>query len=434
MNPAQPSSSHWLQRLGSLLPRFLRGAGTGDAGRILRPMRSDAATLHPTVGLTPQRALSLIHAADSGQPESLFELYGEMLQRWPRLSAVEHTRRLALTGLGWELEPARNLGRAIRGAQDPSVVADFCRDVLHSIPNFRQTLDFLASAIGNGIGVAELVWEDGTLVDLVPAPFSRLFTNPEEPWRLRLRTEESGSEGVALDEEPAKWLIHQPRIHPARPFAGGLLRASMLLYLAQNLSFKDWLIYSQIAGMPLRIAQFEQGASDDEQKQLLTLLRSMGTDSVAAISKNVDLKIVAPARSSERLYQRLQDYCNTEVTILWLGQHLTTDIRQSGSKAAAEIHDRVREDLLIDDIADEAHTIERDLLAPLVQARFGQDAPLPRFRRSLSQAVDTRVLAETLATAVGKIGLRVPRAWAHAALGIPEPRGGEPVIEKGAST
>ncbi|MDX2199254.1 MAG: DUF935 family protein [Phycisphaerae bacterium] len=431
MPQVHASARHWLQRLGSLLPRFSRGAASARSGRFLRPLRSDATAQHPTVGLTPQRTLALLHAADAGQPGSLYELFSEMLQRWPRLSAVEHTRRLALTGLQWQIEPARTALSAASAGPDPLEVAAYCRDTLKSLPNFRNTLDFLASAIGHGVGVAELVWEEGRLVDLVAAPYGRLFASTDEPWRLRLKTEESATVGIALDEQPAKWLVHQPRTTPARPFAGGLLRASLMLYLAQNLSFKDWLIYSQIAGMPLRVAHFDQTASEEEQQKLLTLLKSLGTDAVAALSKNVDLKIVAAPRINDRLYQRLQEHCNTEVTILWLGQHLTTDIRQSGSRAAAEIHDRVREDLLIDDIADEALTIERDLLTPIVQARFGAGVPTPHFRRALSQAVDTRVLADTLATAVGKIGLRVPRSWAHAALGIPEARGGEAVIEKG---
>ena len=107
---------------------------------------------------------------------------------------------------------------------------------------------------------------------------------------------------------------------------------------------------------------------------------------------------------------------------------LTTDLRTSGSRAAAEIHDRVREDLLVDDIADEGQSIGRDLLTPIVQARLGGDVPVPGFRRSLVQAVDTKVLVETLAVAVNELGLAVPRRWVHQALGIPEPQDDEGIL------
>jgi phage gp29-like protein len=258
--------------------------------------------------------------------------------------------------------------------------------------------------------------------------------DPHEPWRLRVRTEDEASTGVGLDEQPYKWVIHQPRSQPGRHFEGGLLRASVLLYVAQNLSFKDWLIYSQIAGMPVRVAQFEPGTPEGDKQQLLKMLESLGTDAVAVFSKNIDMKFVEPSRGGAKPYQPLQEYCNREITILWLGQNLTTDVHRTGSHAAAEVHDRVREDLLVDDIGDEAQTIRRDLLTPMVQARFGDGVPIPRFQRSLIQSVDTKVLADTLAVAVHQLGLSVPERWVRRALGIPEPAVGEPILTGGGAS
>jgi phage gp29-like protein len=418
-----------LRRLGSLLAT--RGRRRRDASRLVRPWRGDYTRTYPGRGLTPARALGFIQAADHGWPQSQFELFTEMLQKWPRLAAVEATRRLALTGLEWELTPdpvaartsAADAGRGARRAAAERA-ADFCRATLTRLESWRDVLDHLATAIGHGLAVAELVWERGTLVDLVPVPHTRLLTDPHQPWRLCVRTAAAPHTGVPLDEHPAKWLIHQPHAVSGQPFGGGLLRASLLLFLAQHLSFKDWLVYSQIAGMPVRVALFDLGTSDEDQARLLDMLRTLGTEAAAVLGKNVDLHLLDAARG-ERPYAALQEYCNTEVTILWLGQHLTTDIRNSGSRAAAEIHDRVREDLLVDDIADEARTIQRDVLAPLVRASFGDDAPVPQFRRSLVQAVDTKVLVDTLAVAVNELGLTVPRAWVHRALGIPQATAGE---------
>ena len=417
-----------IRALGSLLPG--RKAAVRDQQRVVRPWREDALHAYPSVGLTPARALALLHAADAGAPQMQFELFGEMLQKWPRLAAVEATRRLALTGLGWEIEPGRTAAGDAAAARLAEQAAEHCRVTLAGIERFPEALDHLARAIGHGIAVAELVWDRGRLVDIVPVPYARLVADVGEPWRLRVRTEEEPSVGVALDELPFKWIVHQPRAVPGRPFEGGLLRASVLLYLAQNLSFKDWLIYSQIAGMPVRVGRFEPGTPEADKQQLLKMLEALGTDAVAVLSKNIELQTFE-ARGGDKPYQPLQDYCNTEVTILWLGQHLTTDIRQQGSRAAAEIHDRVREDLLVSDIAAEARSLRRDLLAPLVRARFGAAAAVPQFRRSLVQAVDTKVLAETLALAVRELGLRVPRRWVHRALGIPEPAGQEPVLGGG---
>jgi phage gp29-like protein len=413
---------------GSLLPG--RTGPARGTGAVVRPWRQDSQRAYPTVGLTPARLLTYLQAADGGWPQMQYELYGDMLARWPRLVAVEATRRLALTGLDWELMPGRTAGAAAADARSDAAV-EFCREILLSLDRLREVLGHLATAVGFGLAVAEVVWERGRLVDIVPVPHGRLCGDPQEPWRLRILTEEEPSRGVALDEYPNKWVVHRPRSLVGRPFEGGLLRASALLYLAQNLSFKDWLTYSQIAGMPVRVAQFEPGTPEVDKRELLRMLEALGTDAVAAFGKNVELKFMEPRRGDAGPYKPLQEYCNTEVTILWLGQHLTTDIKLSGSRAAAEVHDRVREDLLVEDICAEAQTLRRDVLTPLVRARFGADVPVPVFRRSLIQSVDTKVLAETLAVAVKELGLAVPARWVHQALGIPEPVADETVLQAG---
>jgi phage gp29-like protein len=418
------SALEQIRKLGSLLPTSAVRKRTPE--RVVRPWREDSFRSYPSVGLTPGRALSFLHAADAGAPQMQFELFGEMLQKWPRLAAVEATRRLALTGLDWEVEPADSSTQATEAAEH-------CRTTLATLDRFHDALDHLANAIGYGIAIAELVWVDGKLTDVVPVPYSRLVSDTNEPWRLRVRTEEDPSVGVALDEQPNKWIVHQPAATPGRNFEGGLLRASVLPYVAQNLSFKDWLIYSQIAGMPVRVGRFEPGTPESDKQQLLRMLEALGTDAVAVLSKNIELQLLE-TRGGNKPYQPLQEYCNNEITILWLGQHLTTDLRGEGSRAAAEIHDRVREDLLVDDIADESQTIRRDLLTPLVRARFGDGVAVPHLRRSLIQSVDTKVLADTLAVAVRELGMKVPQRWVHRALGIPEPSGDEPVLIGGSES
>lgn len=415
--------------LGSLLPLARRRQASD--GRIVRPRREDSLHSYPSVGITPSRLLAMLQAADAGYPQLQFELFQEMLQKWPRLAAEEATRRLALTGLDWEIVADESAGAGPAELRLAREAAEYCHAALRSLGQFREALAHLSYAIGYGISVAELVWDKSRLVDVVPVPHARLVADAHEPWRLRVLTDESPSVGVAIEEQPYKWIVHAPRPAAGRHFEGGLLRASALLYLAQNLSFKDWLVYSQIAGMPVRVARFEPGTPESDKRELLRMLEALGTDAVAIVSKNVELHLLEGRRGTDAPYRPLQEYCNSEITILWLGQHLTTEIRAGGSRAAAEIHDRVREDLLVNDIAEEGQALRRDLLRPMVQAHIGDAAPVPHFRRSLIQSVDTRVLADTLSVAVRELGLAVPRRWVHRALGIPEPAEREPVLAAG---
>ena len=68
----------------------------------------------------------------------------------------------------------------------------------------------------------------------------------------------------------------------------------------------------------------------------------------------------------------------------------------------------------------EERTIRRDLHGPLTRFRVGQDVAVPYFRRKLKQPTDTTELANVLDVAVNQLGMRVPSAWAHDALGIPQ--------------
>jgi phage gp29-like protein len=408
-----------LAGMGSLLPASRRGTARR---RVVSAWIDDTTPLYPVAGITPAKALAILQSADAGEPAAQMALYGEMLRKWPRLAAVEATRRLALTGLSWEILPSGGATAANSGLAADAAV--YCRDTIAAIDTFEDVLEHLARGAAYGISLVELVWQDGRLVDLTPAPYSRLIADRTRPWRLCVRTEESSSTGVPVEEGTSKWIIHRPMRNGAGLFDAGLLRVCVLPFLAQNISLKDWLTHSQLSAMPIRIGQYETGTPESEKAGLLKMLQSLGTEAAAVFSRRVDVKLLE-STSAKTPYEAIQHYCNTEVTILWLGQHLTTEIKSSGSRAAAEIHDRVREDLLVADIAAEARSLRRDLLGPLTRARFGAAAPVPEFRRQLAQSVDSRQLAETLRLAVQELGMSVPRNWMHEALGIPEARAGE---------
>jgi phage gp29-like protein len=185
---------------------------------------------------------------------------------------------------------------------------------------------------------------------------------------------------------------------------------------------KDWLTFVEVFGMPVRIARYDPSASVQEKRELLEMLRSLGSDAAGVFSKAVELEIVEANRGTPAPpYESLVNFLNREMTKAWLGQTLTVDLADQGSSlAAAEVHDRVRLDIRQDDIRREGRTIRRDILRPLVQFKFGLDAPVPFFRRKLSPPRDLKQFADVLAVAVKDLGVRIPPRWLHDTLGIPQ--------------
>jgi phage gp29-like protein len=200
-----------------------------------------------------------------------------------------------------------------------------------------------------------------------------------------------------------------------------------MAYLAKNLAFKDWMIFAEVFGMPVRIARYAPSATPDEKREMLHMLESLGSNAAGIFSQAVELQVVEASRgTSGPPYRHLIEFLNREMSKAWLGQTLTTDIAgQSGSVAASQTHERVRQDILADDIRKEGQTIRRDLLTPLTRLAFGAEVAAPFFVRKLRPPSDPRLFTEVLGAAVNELGLAVPAEWARESLGIPAPREGE---------
>jgi phage gp29-like protein len=269
--------------------------------------------------------------------------------------------------------------------------------------------------------MAETVWDvaDGELrpVDIVPVDFARVVF--DELDRPRILTEEEPETGVEL--MPHKFIVHTPHSVSGHPQRGGLLRVTAMVYLAKNLALKDWMIFAELFGMPVRVARYEPNATPEEKRELIAMLESLGSNAAAIFSRAVELQILEANRGTAGPpYERLVEFLNREMSKAWLGQMLTTDVSgQKGTFAATQVHELVRQDVLADDARKEARTIRRDLLGPMTRLRFGADAPAPYFRRKLKQPSRAVDLAHMLDVAVNRLGMRVPEDWTHEALGMP---------------
>ena len=396
------------------------------SGRVIVPRAEDSVRDYPSAGLTPSRLTSILREADDGSLSTAMQLFEEMEEKDAHLFSVANTRRLALTGLDWQIVSAGDVREGVdrRQAEDAAV---YCREVLGDMERFDEALQHLSLALGRNIAIAEIVWEvvNGELraVDIVPVDFTRIvFDALDHP---RILTEEAPLEGI--EPAPNKFVIHTPHNVSGHPQRGGLLRVTAMVYLAKNLSLKDWMIFSEVFGMPVRIARYEPTATAEEKSELLKMLETLGSNAVGVFSRAVELQVIEANRGTMGPpYERLVEFLNREMSKAWLGQTLTTDIAgQSGSVAATRVHEEVRQDILTDDIRKEGRTIRRDLLGPLTRLRFGPDAAAPYFRRRPARPADAREVADVLDAAVNRLGVKVPLAWAREALGIPSSEDGE---------
>jgi len=418
----------WFRRL----VHSVRGVSSGDRprpGQLIMPRREDTWREYPADGMTPSQLTRILRAADEGDIQTALALYAQMEEKDAHLFGVAQTRRLAVTGLPWEVVSAAALHRGV-----DKVLADeaagYCRERLAELERLEDVLRHLSLATGRNISAAEIVWDvvrgDHAVVDVVPVDFARLTV--DECGRVRILTRDEPWTGML--PPPNKFIIHMPHSASGHPMHGGLLRVSALAYLGKHFAMKDWLVFAEIFGMPIRVARYDASATPDEKRELLEMLRDLGTAAAGIFSKAVELEIKeAGVGSAGPPYESICGFFNRELSKAWLGQTLTTEtVQTTGSQTAAEVHDRVRMDIQEDDIRNEGRTIRRDLLGPMSRVAFGESVPVPYFRRVPKEDRDPSGLVAMLATAVNELGARVPVRWAHDTLGIPAATGDEPTL------
>jgi phage gp29-like protein len=375
--------------------------------------------------------MAVLKEADDGSMAAPMQLFEEMEEKDPHLFSVASTRRLALTGLDWQVVSAAEVREGV-DATSAAETAEYCGQILADLAAFDDVLQHLAMALGRNIAVAEIVWDvaGGELrpVDLVPVDFTRLVF--DELDRPHVLTGDNDRDGIELTAN--KFIVHVPHGASGHPQRGGLMRVTAMTYLAKNLALKDWMIFAEVFGMPVRIARYEPTATAEEKRELLHMLESLGSNAAGIFSRAVELQIIESKKaSSSAPYNALIEFLNREMSKAWLGQTLTTDIAGlSGSVSASRVHETVRQDILADDIRKEGRTMRRDLLAPITRLRFGPDAPVPFFRRMLKTPREVGDVVRVLDAAVNDLGMAVPDAWARETLGVPEAIPGEPTLRR----
>ena len=89
-------------------------------------------------------------------------------------------------------------------------------------------------------------------------------------------------------------------------------------------------------------------------------------------------------------------------------------------RAAAQVHDGVRRDILGADARRLAATLTRDLVKPVVDLNIGPQRHYPKLQFALPDDQDAKTFADIVAELVDR-GLRVGQSAVLDRLGLPEP-------------
>lgn len=390
-----------------------------------------------TVDLTPQKAGSILSGALVGDAAAQNEAFDQILDLCAVIRTEYELRLNSMTGLQPEIVTAEEAGQM--GDDDPrgEEIRDYCRKTLMGMPAFHAALKHLAEGLGRGAAVVELVWSergrDQTLIDLTPVPFARLTGDPEINSRVRISmpftAEHGGWRGIALDDPQYahKFACHAPHALSGTPFRGALLRPATVLFIHLFNTEAFWLIYAEVVGHPVRYATYKPNTEQHKIDEMQRLLQELGVSGSAVFPEGTTLTLVERKPGNEQIFAGLYQRFLDNLTKLFRGATLTAEIgKTGGAYAASQTHADIRGDLLTADIKAEAETVRRDILTPLVRLRFGEDAPVPYFRRVVEKPRDLEADGRVISLAVNELGLQVKTGWAAEALGVELVEGADP--------
>ena len=394
------------------------GVATGDV--------NDKFSSYPSVGLTPRRLARIFRAADEGDVREQMELFEEMEEKDPHLFSQMQTRKLAVTGLDWELQPFSD-------SELDKQVADFVDRQLKSIDNLDDIFIDLLDAIGKGISIMEIEWgvdaSGANVIEDITYVHPKKLIWDSQTDEMKICTMEYPG-GVSLPEN--KFVVHRYKAKSGHASRGGVFRTVAWMYLFKNYDVKDWVAFCEVFGMPLRLGKYSAAASESDKSQLMKAIYSLGTDAAGIVPDSTVIEFIESNKtSSVEIYEKLARYCDEQMSKAILGQTLTSD-SGGGSYAQSKTHNEVRHDLTEADAKALAVTIRRDIIRPLVEYNFGYGIPLPFIDFDCEQAEDQKDTVEIYKTLACDMGLPIPESHIYKKFNIPKPEDGESVLKPAA--
>ena len=444
-----------------------------QAAPTMTGVRNIYSVMHPSVGLTPEKLAAVLRQAEFGDPYLYLELAEEMEEKDLHYLAVLGTRKQTIAGLQISVRPASSEAADVRNA-------DLVRDLLlGGTLDLADTLFDILDAIGKGFSATEIIWDTSgrewmpvrllwrdprwfafdwvsgeqllvrTLGDDSQYPsasdgaggshFERAGTgypgasrhgpSGRAGWNKSAGASATFMQPMTTPLEPFKFIVHCSKAKSGLPIRGGLARAAGWSYLFKNYVLKDWMTFAEVFGQPLRLGKYGAGATEADKQALLSAVANIGTDAAAIIPDSMIIEFTEARQSgSAELYERFCEYLDRQVSKAVLGQTLTTELpRSSGSRAAAQVHDAVRRDILASDARRLGDTLTRDLVKPIVDLNTGPQRRYPTIALVLPNDQNDEEFAAILSQLIDR-GLRVSQKTVLDRLDLPATAGDEAIL------
>jgi phage gp29-like protein len=327
---------------------------------------------HMAFGMDPGRLGSIVRAADDGSSQEWFILAEEIEELFSHYGSVLSKRKRQVSQLPLTIEAAR-------GGGEYDTHADFVRDWIDSDVLAGAMFDIM-DAVGKGFSALEILWEQRpgycapSHIEYRPQRFFEISWKDGRTIWLR-----TGAGFVDL--APLKFLVHAHRSKSGNIVRGGLTRQVAFLWMYSAFNIKDWAVFCQAYGFPIRVGRYGPEASDTDRNVLWRAVSTIAGDVGAIIPKSMEIEFVKDSErnAGSELYLKRADWLNREVSKLVLGSTAGTEAIAGGHAVGRE-HRQIEDDVEKFDAGLLATSITRQIVQPMIALTFGPQERYPVLR------------------------------------------------------
>lgn len=367
---------------------------------------------HPAEGLTPAKLSRIHRSAAEGEPLEYLELAEDIEERDLHYAGVLGTRKRSVAQLPIVVEAA---------SDDPQHKkhADYVQSWIKDEVLAASLFDML-DALGKGFSVMEVDWRYH-LGHMCPRDFiwrpQRWFTfDRDDGETVTLRI--SGEERFL---QPHKFIVHRHKSKSGLTIRSGLARIASWAWMYKAFTLRDWAIFVQNYGMPIRIGKYGRNATEDDKETLWRAVAQIAGDCAAIMPADMAVEFVqvGDKGTSGDLFEKRADWMDRQVSKAVLGQTTTTDA-VSGGHAVAREHRLVQEDIERADAIVLSATVNRQIVPNLVAFEFGPQDHYPKVRIGRPDEVPLEEFSAAY-DRLARHGLTAPAGYLRGRLGIPAP-------------
>lgn len=375
---------------------------------------------YPGDGLNPQRLASILREADRGDPVRYMELAETVEERDLHYLGVLGTRRRSVSQIDLTVEAANDSAEAEAHAQ---IVRNWLkRDELQT-----DLFDIL-DCVGKGYSGTEIMW-DTSEGDWMPARLElrdpRWFRFADHDLTTPMRLDDNGQK---IPMEPGKFIWATIKAKSGLPLRSGLARVVAWAWMFKAFTQRDWAIFTQTYGQPVRVGKWGTGASEQDKATLFRAVANIAGDMAAIIPDSMQIEFVESGNvgSASNNYKDRSDWLDMQVSKAVLGQTATTDAVTGGLGSGKE-HRQVQEDIERADARALSGILNRDLIRVWMALRGVPQALCPRLKIERPEGEDLAAFATAVTPFIDR-GLPVAQSAIYAKFGLPEPKPNEEIL------